>query len=105
MIGLLHSSLNATSRHAFNQLSAPGWRLERICKVLCFPFNLVAPEFHDAHGIGWLAVICQDELGDPKITAANDSSDRKPLFIRLARALVLYVLSTAGSLARLRVVE
>jgi hypothetical protein len=40
-----------------------------------------------------------DEFGDPKITAANDSSDSKPLFARLTSALVLYVASTAGSLA------
>ena len=68
-------------------------------KVLCFPRNLVVPELHDAHGVGRLAVICQDEFGDPKITAANDSSDGKPLFARLTSALVLYVASTAGSLA------
>ena len=44
-------------------------------------------------------VICYDQFGDPKITAANDSSDSKPLFARLTSALVLYVASTAGSLA------
>ena len=70
----------------------------RIRKVLCFPRNLVATELHDAHGVGRLAVICQDEFGDPKRTGANDSSDRKPLFARLTGALVLYVASTAGSL-------
>ena len=41
----------------------------------------------------------QDEFGDPKLTTANDSSDRKALFVRLTGALVLYVGSTAGSLA------
>ena len=56
-------------------------------------------ELHDAHGVGRLAVICQDEFGDPKITAADDSSDSKPLFARLTSTLVLYVASTAGSLA------
>src|SRR6202453_4099116 len=85
--------------HTFDQLSAPCGSHECIRKVLCFPRNLVAPELHDAHGVGWLAVICQDEFGDPKITAANDSLDRKPLFARLTGALVLYVASTAGSLA------
>ncbi len=59
----------------------------------------VVPELHDAHGVGRIVVICQDEFGDPKITAANDSPDSKPLFARLTRALVLYVASTAGSLA------
>jgi hypothetical protein len=49
-------------------------------KVLCFPRNLVASELHDAHGVGRLAVICQDEFGDPKIIAANarrESSKQK----------------------------
>ena len=85
--------------HAFDPLSARRESHEWIRKVLCFPRNLVAPELHDAHGIGRLAVIGQDEFGDPKITAANDSADRKPLFVRLTRALALYVPSTAGSLA------
>jgi hypothetical protein len=80
-------------------LSAPGGSHEWIRKILCFPRNLVAPELHDAHGVGRLAIICQDEFGDPKITAANDSSHHKPLFARLTRALVLYVASTTGSLA------
>jgi hypothetical protein len=85
--------------HPFDPLSAPCGCHEWIRKVLCFPRNLVAPELHDAHGVGRLAVICQDEFGDPKITAANDSSDGKPLFARLTSALVLYVASTPGSLA------
>src|SRR5271170_7736735 len=84
---------------SFDQLSAPRGSHEWIRKVLCFPRNFVVPELHDAHCVGWLAVICQDEFGDPKITVANDSSDSKPLFARLTSALVLYVASTAGSLA------
>src|ERR1700688_3100581 len=85
--------------HPFDPLSAPCGSDEWIRKVLCFPRNLVVPELHDAHGVGRLAVIGQDEFGDPKITAANDSSDSKPLFARLTSALVLYVAPTAGSLA------
>jgi hypothetical protein len=67
-------------------------------KVLYFPRNLVASELHEADGVERLAVVCPDEFGDPKITAANDSSDSEPLFVRLTLALVLYVASTAGSL-------
>ncbi len=59
--------------HPFDPLSARYGSHEWIRKVLCFPHNLVVPELHDAHGVGRLAVICQDEFGDPKITAANDS--------------------------------
>jgi hypothetical protein len=57
--------------HPFDPLSARCGRHERIRKVLCFPRNLVATELHDAHGTGGLAVIGQDEFGDPKITVAN----------------------------------
>jgi hypothetical protein len=85
--------------HVFDPLSAPCGGHEWICKVLRFPCNLIAPELHDAHGIGRLAVICQDEFGDPKISAANNSPYSKALFARLSSALVLYVASTAGSLA------
>lgn len=85
--------------HPFGPLSAPCGSDEWIRKVLRFPRNLVPPELHDAHGVGGLAVICQDEFGDPKITATNDSSDSKPLFARLTSTLILDVASTAGSLA------
>src|ERR1700688_3462632 len=101
---LLPSSANCTSRfqsiscpsiagcvvtiprlcvHPFDPLSAKCGSREWVGKVLCFTRNLVAPELHDAHGVGRLAGICQDECGDPKITAADDPSHRKPLFARL----------------------
>src|SRR5580658_605473 len=104
-VSLANSRASRLCVHPFDPLSAPCGSHEWIRKVLCFPRNLVVPELHDAHGVGRLAVICQDEFGDPKITAANDSPDRKPLFVRLTRALVLYVGSTAGSLAGLRVFQ
>src|SRR5277367_312752 len=85
--------------HPFDPLSARCGSREWIRKVLCFPRNLVARELHDAHGVGRLAVICQNVFGDPKIAAANDSLDGKLLFARLTGALVLYVVPTAGSLA------
>src|SRR5277367_3222484 len=97
--------IDRASRHPFYPLSAPCGSHEWIRKILCFPRNLVARELHDAHGVRRLAVICQDEFGDPKVTAANDSSDSKPLVARLTGALVLYIISTAGSLARLRVFQ
>src|ERR1700722_620611 len=84
--------------HPFDPLSARCGSHEWIRKVLCLPRHLVAPELHDAHGVRRFAVICQDEFGDPKITAANDSSDNKPLLVRLASALVPYVVSTARPL-------
>src|ERR1700739_2821809 len=91
--------------HPFDPLSAPCGSHEWIRKVLCFARNLAVPELHDAHGVGRLAVIRQDQFGNPKIGAADGSSDRKPLFVRLTGSLTLYVASTAGSLARLRVIQ
>src|SRR5262245_17658695 len=80
--------------HPFDPLCAPGARLERIRKILCFPCNLIAAELHDAHGVGRLTIICQDVFGDPKITAANDSPHSETLFTRLLSACDLYVAST-----------
>src|SRR5580704_5727765 len=102
---LANSRASRLCIHPFDQLSAPCRSHEWIREVLCFPRNLLAAELHDAHGVGRPAVIREDEFCDPKITAANDSSDAKPLFVRLTGALLLYVASTPGSLARLRVLQ
>src|ERR1700676_2987625 len=104
-VSLANSRAARLCVHPFDPLSARCGSHEWIRKVLCFPRNLVVPELHDAHGVRRLAVIGQDEFGNPKITAANDSPDSKPLFARLTSALVLYVASTAGSLAGLRVFQ
>src|ERR1700723_917728 len=77
--------------HPFDPLSAPRGGLERVRKVLCFPCNLVAAELHDAHGVGRLPVIRQNKLGDPKITAAEDSRRGEALFARLLGSRDLYV--------------
>ena len=104
-VSLANSLASRLRVHPFDPLSAPCGSHEWIRKVLCFPRNFVVPELHDAHGVGWLAVVCQDELCNPKIAAPNDASDRKPLVARLTSALVLYVAPTAGSLAGLRVFQ
>ena len=85
--------------HPFDPLCAPGARRERIGKILRFPGNLVADELHDAHGVGWLSIICQDVFADPKIVPADDSPHSKTLFARLLGARDLYVLTTADALA------
>src|SRR5580704_1886030 len=104
-VSLANSRASRLCVHPFDPLSAPCGSHEWIRQVLCFPRNLVAPELHDAPGVGRLAVMCQDEFGDPKIISANDSSGSKPPFARLTGALVLYVASTAGSLAWLRIFQ
>src|SRR5271167_2705306 len=104
-VPLANSRASRLCVHPFDPLSARCGSHEWIRKVLSFPRHLVAAELHDAHGVGRLAVICQDIFGDPKITAANDSPDGKPLFARLTGALALYVAPAAGSLAGLRVFQ
>src|SRR5580700_3691085 len=74
-LSLANSRASRLCVHPFDPLSAPGGSHEWIRKILCFPRNLSAPELHDAHGVRRLAVIGQDEFGDPKITAANDPPD------------------------------
>src|ERR1700728_4135909 len=98
-VSLANSRASRLCVHPFDPLSTPRGSHEWVRKVLCFPRNLVAPELHDAHGVGRLAVICEHKFGYPKIAAANDSLDSKALFARLTCALALYVASTAGSLA------
>src|ERR1700751_2880938 len=98
-VSFANSGASRLCVHPFDPSSARCGSREWIRKVLCFPRNLVAPEFHDAHGVGRLAVIGQGEFRDPKISAANGSSDSNPLFARLTGALALYVASTARSLA------
>src|ERR1041384_1562885 len=98
-MSLAYSCASRLCVHPFDPLSAECGSHEWIRKVLCFPRNLVVPELHDAHGVGRLAVIRQDEFRDPKIAAPNDSAHRKPLFARLTGALVLYIASTSRSLA------
>src|SRR5271156_4126460 len=82
--------------HPFDPFSAECRSHEWICKVLRLPRNFVALEFHNAHGVRRFAVICQDEFGDPKLAAADDSPDRKSLVARLTGALALYVAAAAG---------
>jgi len=66
--------------HRFAPLNPRCGSREWIRKVLGFVRNLVTQELHDAHGVGRLAVISQDEFGDPQIAPAKDSLDSKPLF-------------------------
>jgi len=90
-VSLANSRASRLCVHPFDPLSAPCGSHEWIRKVLCFPRNLVVPELHDAHGVGRLAIICQDEFGDPKITARcpidkNEGVVKREIFLGGARA-------------------
>src|SRR5579859_7789554 len=91
--------------HRFDPLSARCGGGEWIGEVLGFAGNLVIAELHDAYGVGGLAVVGEYEFGDPKIAAANDAPDRETFFVGLTGTLALYVASTAGALAGLRVLQ
>src|SRR3974390_352859 len=93
------------SVHSLDPLRAECRSWKWIGKVLRFACDFVALELHNAHGVGRFVIVGKDEFGDPKLAAANDSPDRKPLFVRLTGALVHYVGSTAGSLARLGILQ
>src|SRR6202040_4141453 len=70
-VSLANSRATRLCVHPFDPLSAPRGSHEWICKVLCFPRNLVVPELHDAQGVSRFAVMGRDELGDQKTPAAN----------------------------------
>src|SRR4051812_46277159 len=62
-------------------------------------------EFHDAHRVGWDAVIAQHKFGDPEIGAASHAPDRKALLVGLDGSALLNVAPAATALARLRIIE
>src|ERR1700757_2136430 len=89
----------------FDPLSTRCGSPERVRKIRRLPRALAFPEFHDADRVRRPAVIGEDEFSDPEVTAANNTSDRKPLFVWLASALALYVAPAAGPLTRLRILQ
>src|ERR1700722_18958552 len=90
---------------AFDQVSAEGGSRKWIRKILRFVRNLEASELHDADGVGGLAVVGQDEFGDPQVAAADDPPDSKAFLVGLNLALFLNVGSAAGAFAGLRVIQ
>ncbi len=50
----------------FHPVRAPFRSDKRIGKVLGFPRDLVTHELHDAHGVGRVGVIGEDEFGDQR---------------------------------------
>src|SRR3979490_1286592 len=82
-----------------------GSRLKLIGEILRFVGHQSFAEFHDAHRVGWYAVIAQDEFSDPEIAAADDAPDRKTLLVWLDEPALLNVVPAADPLARLRIVQ
>src|SRR5689334_10451755 len=93
------------SSNPLDQMGARRSRLERVAKVLGLASDLAIHELHDAHRIGRLAVIGEDEFRDPEVALAKDSAHREALAVRLCGARGLDVVPAPDALARLRVLE
>src|SRR3954447_7095539 len=93
------------SSHPLNQVRARRSGLEGVAKVLGLAGHLAIQELHDAHRIGRLAVIREDEFRDPEVAPADDAAHREALRVRLRGARGLDVVPAPDALARLRVLE
>ena len=56
-----------------NKMGPRECRVKRIGKILRFVGHQSVAEFHDAHGVGWFAIIAKHEFSDPEIAAADHS--------------------------------
>src|SRR3954452_313035 len=82
-----------------------GCRVEPNGEILRFVGHQSAAEFHDAHRVGWNAVIGKHEFGDPEIAAADNSPNRKTLLVWLNEATLLDVVPAAYPSAGLRIIK
>jgi len=82
-----------------------GCRVEPIGEILRFVGHQSVAEFHDAHRVGWYAVIGKHEFGDPEIAAADNPPDGKTLLVRLDESALLNVVPAVDPLARLRIIK
>src|SRR4051812_34340821 len=82
-----------------------GSGVEPVGEILRLVRHQSFAEFHDAHRVGWYAVIGQYEFSDPEIAAANNAPDRKTLLAWLDGSALLDVVPAPDPLARLRIIE
>src|SRR5262249_57444478 len=99
------TSRRLRSPHPLDPLSARRSRLERIAEVLGLASDLPVLQLHDAHRVGRLPIVSEDEFGDPEIAVAQNASHREALPARLCGARHLYVAPAADALAGLRILE
>src|SRR5271165_3784783 len=74
------------SSHSLNQMGARRSGLERVAKVLGLAGHPAIQELHDAHRVGRLAVIGEDEFRDPEVAPADDTAHLETLRVRLRDA-------------------
>ena len=72
--------------HSLDQISARRSGLERVTEVLGLAGHLAVQELHDAHCVGRLAIVSEDEFRDPEIAAADDAANLEALGVRLRDA-------------------
>src|SRR6185312_9353137 len=92
LLALSPPAIAIDGRHLFNEMRTRRCGLKTISEILCFPGYQSFPKFHDAHRVGWSAVIRKYEFGDPEITAADNSLDRKTLFVGLDESALLNII-------------
>src|SRR3954451_8092574 len=80
-------------------------RVKSIREILCFIGYKSLVELHDAHCVGWYAIIGEYEFSDPEIIAANNSADRKTFPVWLNKPALLNIVSAANPLTRLRIIQ
>src|SRR3954471_8539 len=87
------------------KLCTRGSGVESVGEILRFVGHQSFAKFHDAHRVGWYAVIGKHEFSDPEVAAADNSPNRKTLLVRLDESALLNVVPAADPLARLRIVK
>src|ERR1700722_15812074 len=60
--------------HPLDEMGARRSGLERVTEVLGFAGHLAIHELHDAHRVGGLAIVGEDELRDPEIAPAGNAA-------------------------------
>src|SRR5205809_5241544 len=79
--------------------------LKPVGEILRFVGHQSFAEFHDAHRVGWYAVVGKYEFGDPEFAAADNSPEGETLPVWLDASALLNVVAAADALARLRIIK
>jgi DNA-binding transcriptional LysR family regulator len=99
------AGLSVAARDWLGERRPPGRRLEGVGEVLGLVRDQIAGELHDAHRMGGRAVIGDDDLAHPQVTAAPDPHDGEVTLGRVPAALRLDLRPAPVALPGLRVVQ
>src|SRR5580658_2201597 len=76
----------SVSSHSLDQMGARRSGLERLTEILGLAGHPAIQEFHDAHRVGRMAVIGEDEFRDPEVARSHDAAHAEALRVRLRGA-------------------